>query len=381
MQINKNKKELLHLSFLVLGFALPLSIFFTNYLFVLAIIILLFRSPKRTNIRWLPMLVLMIPFLIPLISILFHNEHLSLSNIEVKIPFLIAALVIGFTKLNDKLLARFKYGFILGILLASSLSLIINSSFVLFLQSTLFIELTYISLYIVIALTYLWFTDIGIKRPLKIVFSLFFIGVLILSTNTFFIIIGVIIAFAAIIIKGSPLQSKIAVGFLVLLFSAFLYKGVAIQAYLHKAEKQGISGVDKLAQWQCVLEVMQNNELFGVGYNAKETRLTTCYHNHSMYKAALNSLNSHNEYLDTFLTLGYIGLLGILIYFLKIMFVAYDTKQVAQLLIIIIIALFSITENVFTRQKGVMVTVITTLLVFSSKKKLETIIEDKSITQ
>ncbi|MCF6351504.1 MAG: O-antigen ligase family protein [Cyclobacteriaceae bacterium] len=323
----------------------------------------------------------MIPFLIPLISIFFHNEHLSLSNIEVKIPFLIVALVAGFTRLNDKILARFKYGFVLGTLLASSLSLIINSSFVLFLQSTLFIELSYISLYIVIALTYLWFTDIDIKRPLKILFSLFFIGILILSTNTFFIIIGVVIVFAAIIIKGTSLQSKVAVGFLVLLCSAFLYKGIAIQTYLQKAEKHGISGVDKLAQWQCVLEVMKNNELFGVGYNSKETRLIACYHEHSMYKAELNSLNSHNEYLDTFLTLGYIGLLGILIYFLKIMFVAYDTKQVAQLLIIIIIALFSITENVFTRQKGVMITAITTLLVFSSKKKSENIVEDKPITQ
>jgi len=93
---------------------------------------------------------------------------------------------------------------------------------------------------------------------------------------------------------------------------------------------------------------------------------------------ATNTLNSHNEYLDAFLTLGYIGVLGLLIYFFKLMFVAYDYKQVAHLLILILIALFSISENVFTRQKGVMITAITTLLIFSSKKVKEEEVKDNN---
>jgi len=125
---------------------------------------------------------------------------------------------------------------------------------------------------------------------------------------------------------------------------------------------------------------MQNKELFGVGFNSKEELLTTCYHEHGMFKAETNALNSHNEYLDAFLTLGYIGVLSLLIYFFKLMFVAYDNKQVANLLIIILIALFSITENVFTRQKGVMITAITTLLIFSSKKSAE-LLEEENLSE
>ncbi len=367
-----------HLLISLLGLSLPLSIYFSNYLFVAAIIVLLFNSPKRKNVRWLALFALLVPVLIPLLSIVFHSESVELTDIEVKIPFLITALIIGFKKLNDEILTRFKYGFVIGSLFASILSLFDNSSFVLFLKSSLFIEFTYTPLYIVISLIYLWFTDIKIKVSLKIILSVVFLLILFALGNSFFITSGLLIAFAAIIIKGTSSQSKIAVGVLVLLFSALLYKGAAIQAYLHKAEDDKISGVDKLAQWQCVLEVMQNNELFGVGYNAKETRLTACYHEHAMYQAELNSLNSHNEYLDAFLTLGYIGVLGLLIYFFKIMFVAYDTKQVAQLLVIVLIALFSISENVFTRQKGVMITVITTLLVFSSKKVKEEGIENST---
>jgi O-antigen ligase len=147
----------------------------------------------------------------------------------------------------------------------------------------------------------------------------------------------------------------------------FLYKGNQIQMHLKNSHENELAGVKHLSQWQCVLEIMKDKELFGVGYNAKENLLTSCYRDKAMYKAESNNLNSHNEYLNAFLTLGYIGVLGMLVYFLNIMFFAYKTKQLAQLLIIILIASFSVLENVFTRQKGVMITSITCLLIFSSK--------------
>lgn len=365
---------------ILLGISLPLSLLFTNYLFILSVIILLFNSPRRKNIRWLVLFVLLIPALTPILSIFFHNESFSLNSIEVKIPFIVVALLVGFTKLNDTLLSKFKYGFVFGTLTGALLSIISETKLVYFLQSSLFFEFTYTSLYIVIALIFLWFTDIKIKKVFKVIFSFVFILVLIFLGKAFFIITGVLATFAAIIIKGSPLQSKLAIGFLVFIFSLFLYKGVEIQQYLEANSQKEINGVDKLAQWQCVLEIMQNKELFGVGFNSKEELLTTCYHEHGMFKAETNALNSHNEYLDAFLTLGYIGVLSLLIYFFKLMFVAYDNKQVANLLIIILIALFSITENVFTRQKGVMITAITTLLIFSSKKSAE-LLEEENLSE
>ncbi len=374
MQNSNIKKPI----FIALGISLPLSIFFSNYLFALAILVLLFSSSKKEKIDWLVLLILLVPALIPILSIFFHNEQFSFTALEVKIPFLVVALIISFRKLDENLLSKFKYGFVLGSLFGAILALLSSTSFVSYLESSSFLDVSYISLYIVISIIYLWFTDIEIKDYIKLIITAVFVFILFSLGDFFFLTAGALIVFAAIIVKGSSLQSKLAIGFLVLLFSIFIYKGSEIQQHLQETgENKELSGVDKLAQWQCVLEVMQNHELFGVGYNSKDALLTTCYHEHAMFKAESNELNSHNEYLDAFLTLGYIGVLGLLIYFFKIMFVAYDSKQVAHLLIIILIALYSITENVFTRQKGVMIASITALLIFSSKKTPETLVEEE----
>ena len=352
----------------MLGLILPLSLLISNYIFILAIIVLIFYSPKRSKIRWRALLILLIPALIPLLSGFFHNETFSFVAFDVKIPFIVTALLIGFTKVNDDLLSKFKMGFVVGALIGGALALLDSSAMVVFMKSSLFLDISYIPLYTVIALIFIWFTDIPIKPIFKLAFSISFILILFLLKNTFFTTSGALVLFSAVIVKGSPLQSRLAIGVLIILFSIFIYRGNDIQKRLHAHNQtEMVDGVDKLAQWQCVLEVMQNNELFGVGYSSKDILLQSCYHKNLMFEAENNRLNSHNEYLDAFLTLGYLGVLGLLVYFFKLMFVAYDNKQVANLLIVILIALFSITENVFTRQKGVMITSITCLLIFSSK--------------
>ncbi len=380
MNIKTDYKILIGVPSLILGLSLPLSLLISNYAFILAVIILIFYSPKRDKIRWRALFILLVPAIIPYLSGVFHNEVFSLDAFDVKIPFIVTALLIGFIKLNDGLLSKFKYGFVLGTLIGGVIALFNTNSFAPFLQKIPFLDTSYISLYIAISLIYLWFTDIKIKVLIKRILSFVFVLVLFFLEDSLFITSGLIIIFAAIIIKGSPMQSRLAIGCVVILFSIFLYKGVEIQKLLHKnsTEAEDLSGVDKLAQWQCVLEIMENKELFGIGYTAKEVLLTECYHEHGMLKAESNALNSHNEYLDSFLTLGYIGVLGLLIYFFKLMFVAYDNKQVANLLVVILIALFSITENVFTRQKGVMITAITSLMIFSSKNSEKLLDEEKA---
>ena len=190
---------------------------------------------------------------------------------------------------------------------------------------------------------------------------------LILLGNVFFIIAGLLVAISAIIVKGTPIQSKIGILLVVLLGALVLYKGSQINTYLTARQSMSVSPKNKLAQWQCVLEVMTAKELFGVGYGDKKELLVACYHEHQMTEAEANVFNAHNEYLDFLLTLGYLGVIAVLVYFINAMFVAYDNKQVALLLIIILISLFALNENIFTRQKGVMLTAITYLLIYASK--------------
>ena len=154
---------------------------------------------------------------------------------------------------------------------------------------------------------------------------------------------------------------------MVLLSALVLYKGNQINKILTERQSTTVSPKNKLAQWQCVLEVMTGEEFFGVGYGDKKELLMACYQEHQMTKAEANSFNAHNEYLDFLLTLGYLGVIALLVYFINAMFVAYDNKQVALLLIIILISLFALNENIFTRQKGVMLTAITYMLIYASK--------------
>jgi O-antigen ligase len=351
----------------LLGLTLPFSIILSNYLFAIVMILLIYQSPRRTEIAWLPMTFMAIPLFIPLISIFFHGETFNWSQLEVRIPFLATALVVGICSINFKLLTGFKRGLILGTLIATAIFLLDNSILEGHIQKLTFIDLSYIPLFLVVSLIMLWFSDIKFGHYIKLISSIIFLLALFMYASAFFIVSGLLISFSAIIAKGSTIQSKIAI-FLIVVVSAFmLYRGNEINDYLIEQNRSKVNPTEKLAQWQCVLEIMQDKELFGIGFANKENALLSCYHDHDMNNAEALLLNAHNEYLDFFLTLGYIGVLALLIYFINALFVAYDYKQVAHLQIMILIALFSLTENVFTRQKGVMLTSITYLLIYSAK--------------
>ena len=352
----------------LLGLALPLSLLISNYLFAITAIILIIQSPRREKINWLALTVLAIPAIVPLFSIFFHKEIFIWQQVEVRIPFIVVALLIGFFKIDFKQLSKFKYGFVMGTSLAAILLMISSATSLAYLDSTVLFDLSYTSLYVVISLIFLWYTDIEIKRNIKLIITVFLLVVLSALGEFFFISAGLLISISAIIVKGNPLQSKFAIAFLVLSSVIMLYKGANIQTLISNYQLvTEIKPTDKLGQWQCVLEIMKDNELLGVGFSKKDDLLQACYHNKGMINEENSGFNSHNEYLDFFLTFGYIGLLLIAIYFLKASFVAYDNKQTAHLLIVILIGLFCLIENVFTRQKGVMITTITYLMIFSAR--------------
>jgi O-antigen ligase len=330
-------------------------------------ILLIFQSPRRSKIAWLPMIIMAMPLFIPLISISFHGEAFNWSQLEVRIPFLATALVVGFFNINPESVSELKRGIVLGALIAASLFLL-NDSFMLSLtQRAAFIDLSYIPLFLVVSLIFLWFTDISVGNYYKLISSLLIIISLILMANALFIVSGLIVAISAIIVKGSSIQSRFGILLLVFVSALMMYRGNELNHYLITQNHPKANPTEKLAQWQCVLEIMQDKELFGIGFTNKQESLLSCYRENNMISAETLLLNSHNEYLDFFLTLGYIGVLALLIYFINAMFVAYDYRQTANLLIIILIALFSLTENVFTRQKGVMLTSITYLLIYAAK--------------
>ena len=351
----------------LLGLTQPFSIMLSNYLFALVMIILVFTTPKREKIAWLPMLLMAIPFLIPVISLVFHGQRFDIAQLEVRIPFLVTALVLGIFAVDTDQFKEFKRGLILGVLIAGALTFLnanlLSGAFI----GTPWFDLSYVPLFSVVAIIFLWYTSIEVPNTVKIVITIVLIAALILLGNVFFIIAGLLVGISAIIVKGTPMQSRVGILLVVVLGALVLYKGNQINNYLSQRHSTTVSPKNKLAQWQCVLEVMTSKELFGVGYGDKNELLMACYSEHQMTEAEANAFNAHNEYLDFLLTFGYLGVIALLVYFINAMFVAYDNKQVALLLIIILISLFALNENIFTRQKGVMLTAITYMLIYASK--------------
>jgi hypothetical protein len=362
-----NKFNLSALSPAILGLTLPFSIILSNYLFALVMILLIFTSVRRKTVAWIPMMIMAIPCLIPVFSIIFHGETFYWTQLEVRIPFLITALVVGVFNIDEDILGELKRGLILGTLLAAAMFFINQSWLNGVLNNYNLFDLAYIPLFAVVSLILLWYTNVQIQNRVKIVLSIGLLGALLLLGQPFFVVSGLLVGISAIIVKGSRQQSRIGVMLVVVLGALMLYQGNQINNYLEQQQPTHMSPQNKLAQWQCVLEVMAGRELFGVGYAGKNDLLIDCYHQHNMTEAEANSFNSHNEYLDFLLTLGYLGVIALLVYFINALFVAYDKKQVALLLIIILISLFALTENVFTRQKGVMLTSLTYLLIYVSK--------------
>lgn len=354
-------------SLMVFGILLPLSIQFSNYFFVFNLI-LLFISSKGKKIEWISLLILSIPALVPLLSILLHNETFTFYSFEVRLPFIATALLVGFFSIDKSIFTGFYKGIIIGSLIAVLFHFVENTSFGLALKSVSIFDFSYTPLFATISIIYLWFTKTRINDKIKVALTVLFFVSIFINGNFFFISAAFIISIAVVIVKGSSQIAKISIAVVVLITSFLLYKGPEIQSLIAPFQKtQKLGASDRLAQWQCVLEVMKGNELIGVGYSNRMDFLLNCYHMHNMNKAENLALNAHNEYLDFFLVLGYLGVIALLIYFINALFVAYDSKEIKYLLIVSLIALFSLTENVFTRQKGVMITSITYLMIYASR--------------
>lgn len=351
---------------LLLGVTIPFSITLSNYLFVATFALVFITSKRRKKIQWLPMNIMLIPVFIPLISLVLHGQAFEVSQLEVRTPFLVTAIAFGFFKIDPDDFKALKPGLVLGSILGAALLLLVQTGVMPLFAETNWIDLAYIPLFIVISLIILFYTDINIHGYAKIILAVMLNICLIFIGNIFFLVAGILVSASAIIVKGSRMQSRITVMVIVLLGALVLYKGAEINEYIESKNTYGDTPENKTAQWLCVLEVVKGKEFVGVGYGEKRNLLIECYDDKDMTRAEEKAFNSHNEYLDAFLTLGYLGVIALMLYFIHAMFLAYDSKQTALLLIIMLIALFALNENIFTRQKGVMITSLIYLLIYAN---------------
>jgi O-antigen ligase len=104
--------------------------------------------------------------------------------------------------------------------------------------------------------------------------------------------------------------------------------------------------------YHCVKEVLKEKWLTGVGVGNVQKTLDSCYEQYT-YKGTDDfhsiSYNSHNQYFDIMLKYGIVGL----VIFLVSLFWGIKNRNTLYQGFIIIIFIALLTENMFTRQIGV----------------------------
>src|SRR5690606_5764604 len=128
---------------------------------------------------------------------------------------------------------------------------------------------------------------------------------------------------------------------------------------------------DRYQRWADILHVFdkQNSYLFGIGTGDVQALYNQAYVYGSHKTAYFNSYNAHNQYIEFFVAMGVVGFLYYLFvlgYWIK----ATQLKGIA-LAVLLIIALFSISESIFKRSQGVFIFAYfysVTVLIYNEKR-------------
>lgn len=120
-------------------------------------------------------------------------------------------------------------------------------------------------------------------------------------------------------------------------------------------ERSGAETIDsRITRWSVVLQLIHHSPVIGYGSGSEIPLLKDAFFKNKLYDSYLNGLNSHSQYLSFWLKSG-IG--GLLIYLITLGYgvkIALKTKDVVFVTFMILIAVVSLSENIFDVDKGTM---------------------------
>lgn len=104
--------------------------------------------------------------------------------------------------------------------------------------------------------------------------------------------------------------------------------------------------------FQCAIEIFKDHPLIGVGTGSVQPYLDECY-KENRYWGLKHHFNSHNEYLEEMARHGLFGLASILFFFIYPLYLSIRSRDFFYLGFLLTIIICSFTENIFSRQIGV----------------------------
>jgi len=118
-----------------------------------------------------------------------------------------------------------------------------------------------------------------------------------------------------------------------------------------KANKPSFYSQQRMATFECSMELIKKNWLIGVGTGDCNELLNDCYDQKGIPE--FKWLDSHNEYFDFLLTFGIGGLLLFLASLFMPLYLAIKQKQFLYVLFLCHFMVCSLTENLLDNNKGI----------------------------
>ncbi|MDB3887367.1 O-antigen ligase family protein [bacterium] len=134
-------------------------------------------------------------------------------------------------------------------------------------------------------------------------------------------------------------------------------------------KKENWNGLNtRLAIWSCVVEEISKNPIIGTGIGDLQNNLRQNYSEKKFTLAQEANYNSHNQFLDVLLSGGILGLFLFIIYFYQIFKLSINNSNYLLTFFAIIFITASLTENILSRNQGVVfVSLLLSILIFSKK--------------
>jgi len=121
------------------------------------------------------------------------------------------------------------------------------------------------------------------------------------------------------------------------------------------SERSGPETTDsRITRWGVAMQLILKSPAVGYGSGSEVPLLKDAFFKNKLYDSYLNGLNSHNQYLSFWLKSG-IG--GLLIYLITLGYgfkTAFKTKDMVFVTFMLLIAVVSLSENIFDVDKGTM---------------------------
>lgn len=144
----------------------------------------------------------------------------------------------------------------------------------------------------------------------------------------------------------------ITISLLMLLFTYNKRMNELINVDTYGALNTNLSTSIRLGIYDCSFNIIQSQFFFGYGIGDAQRALNICYSNKNDI-LLMHKFNSHNQYLDVFIKTGFFGFLLFLLFIAYNLKCALRTKNNLLLMIVVFYSFVFFTENVLSRQSGV----------------------------